>query len=175
MDNISCITSSATWWRRDTDDTSGIALNNAALDNENQQDDSIIAIDRITYSRNHAIVCVIKHTYSRVKLECGRRGKELANTVCAHRKWSWLILSSSCCPHTSVSFINTTFPFCPLHIHNASLIITAPEAGTLFTMHQVAGRPCVALLPHIAVLARGKPGQAEAQARKIDTSTARDG
>ena len=58
--------------------------------------------------------------------------------------------------------------------HNASFITTAPEAGTLFTMHQVAGRPCVALLPHIP-LARGKPEQAEAQARQVDASTARDG
>jgi hypothetical protein len=46
MNNIHCITSSATWWWWDTDDTSDIALNNAALDNENQQDDSIIAIDK---------------------------------------------------------------------------------------------------------------------------------
>jgi hypothetical protein len=51
VDDIACITSSATWWRWDTDDTSGIALNNVALDNDNQQDDSIIAIDKITYFR----------------------------------------------------------------------------------------------------------------------------
>ena len=57
--------------------------------------------------------------------------------------------------------------------HNASLITTAPEAGTVFAMHQVtAGRACVALLPHIYALARGKPEQYEAQARKIDIATA---
>lgn len=56
--------------------------------------------------------------------------------------------------------------------HNASLITTASKAGTHFIMHQVAGRPCAALLPHISALARGKPEQDEAQARKIDEATA---
>ena len=55
--------------------------------------------------------------------------------------------------------------------HNASFITTASKAGPVFIMHQVAGRPCLALLPHIA-LARGQPEQDEAQAGKIDKATA---
>ena len=56
--------------------------------------------------------------------------------------------------------------------HNASLITTASKAGTHLIMHQVAGRPCVALLPHISTLARGKPGLEEAQARQVNLATA---
>lgn len=56
--------------------------------------------------------------------------------------------------------------------HNASFITTASKAGAVFIMHQVAGRPCVALLPHISAFARGKPEQDEAQAGKIDKATA---
>jgi len=56
--------------------------------------------------------------------------------------------------------------------HNASLITTASKADTYLIMHQVAGRPCVALLPHISAFARGKPEQDEAQAREIDEAKA---
>jgi hypothetical protein len=107
-------------------------------------------------------------------MRCGRRGKAREHSLCSPQvelaDFVLLLLSAHLrlLHQHHISFLSS-------HIHNASLIIAASEAGTLFIMHQVAGRPCLALLPHISALARGKPGQAEAQARKIDTSTARDG